>query len=266
MDLLEKYGSDAVRYWAASARPGTDTAFDEGQMRIGRKLAIKILNVSRFVLQAGTGLSNGSGSGSPSVGAITEPLDLALSATLSHLVEEATTAFENYDYARALERTEAFFWSFCDDFVELVKNRAYGSLGPERSESARAALLQALDFLLRLLAPFVPYVTEEAWSWFHDGGSIHSQAWPSVGELSATLGQPEILAAASELLGEIRRVKSESGLSLRAAVARVRVVTTPELAARLEQAADDLRQAGAVSTLELVGSTGASPTVDIEFA
>jgi valyl-tRNA synthetase len=268
MDLLEKYGSDAVRYWAASARPGTDTAFDEGQMRIGRKLAIKILNVSRFVLQAGADTPAGAGAaGSLPVSAISEPLDLALCASLGRLVEEATTAFESYDYARALERTEAFFWSFCDDFVELVKNRAYGSLGPDRSRSARAALLLCLDFLLRLFAPFLPYVTEEAWSWFHDAASIHRRPWPSVGELPARPGQPEVLAAASDLLGEIRRVKSEAGLSLRAPVATVRVVASPEHVARLDQAADDLHQAGSVSTLQLVASPEAtSPTVDIEFA
>ena len=116
-DLLEQHGADAVRYWAASGRPGTDTAFDPGQMKIGRRLAIKILNASKFAL----------GTGEPSQDAqITDFLDLAMLVELAALVEDATRAFDGFDYARALQRTEEFFWRFCDDYLELVKARAYG--------------------------------------------------------------------------------------------------------------------------------------------
>ena len=188
MSLLEQYGSDAVRYWAASARPGTDTAFDEGQMRIGRKLAIKVLNVSRFVLEAGAGASDDSPwLDVPTTSDGPEPLDQSALAALAVLINEATEAFEGYDYARALERTEAFFWSFCDDYVELVKSRAYGSLGEDRAQRARQTLRQVLSVLLRLLAPFLPYVTEEVWSWWAtaESGSIHRSPWPSAEELAA---------------------------------------------------------------------------------
>ena len=174
LPLLEEYGTDAVRYWAASARPGVDTAFDDGQMKIGRKLGTKLLNASRFVL----------GFGEPPAGAApTAALDLAMLARLADVIDEATRALDEFDYARALERTEAFFWWFCDDYVELVKGRAYGTQGDDAAHSARAALRQALDVVLRLFAPFIPFVTEEVWSWWHDG-SVHASSWPAAARVA----------------------------------------------------------------------------------
>ncbi len=243
MDLLDKYGSDAVRYWAASGRPGTDTAFDEGQMRIGRKLAIKILNASRFVLETGEAPAD--------LSVVSEPVDLSLLASLRLLVDEVTAAFEGYDYARALERTESFFWSFCDDYLELVKNRAYGSLGDDRATSARAALRVCLSVLLRLFAPVLPFVTEEVWSWWQEG-SIHSSAWPSSADLPESSGADlSVLEGASEVLAEVRRAKTEAGVSLRAPVAGV-VLRAPEvMLTTLSSVADDLRQAGVIEDLRM---------------
>jgi valyl-tRNA synthetase len=257
MGLLEQYGSDAVRYWAASARPGTDTTFDEGQMRIGRKLAIKLLNVSRFVLAAGEADDGALAS---------EAVDTALLLSLADLVDEVTTAFEGYDYARALERTEAFFWDFCDDFVELVKNRAYGSLGAPRAQSARVALRCTLSVLLRMLAPVLPFVTEEIWSWWHESGSVHRAPWPArpdaIGRASndgLEDSGADVLGAARAVLGEIRRAKTEAGVSLRAPVASA-VIDSPTIAVgALRAAFDDLCQAGAVSDLEIRSVDGDEP-------
>ncbi len=164
-ELLDQYGSDAVRYWAASGRYGVDTAFDPGQFKVGRRLAIKILNASKFVLSL-----------DGPVGPVTSPVDQSLLAALSRAVREASASLSSYDHAGALETIERFFWMFCDDYLELVKVRAYGA--DTGAASARGALRRALDVLLRLFAPFLPFVTEEAWSWWHDG-SVHAASWPS---------------------------------------------------------------------------------------
>ena len=151
--LLKEYGSDGVRYWAARGGPGVDTAFDVGQMKIGRKLAMKLLNVSKFVL-----------TGEHADGAVTEPLDRGMLQNLAALVEEATTELENYEYARALAKIESFFWDFCDNYVEAAKSRKYGDFGADAAASASTAMRLALSVLVRLLAPYLSFVTDEVWS------------------------------------------------------------------------------------------------------
>jgi valyl-tRNA synthetase len=250
LDLLDKHGSDAVRYWAASGRPGTDTAFDEGQMKIGRRLAIKILNASRFVLLSG---------GDPAAGEVTEPLDRALLASLAEVVEAASAAMEDYNYTRALEVTETFFWSFCDDYLELVKERARGEHGESAAASARATLGTALTVLLRLFAPFLPFVTEEVWSWWQ-GGSVHRQPWPAAQELPAG-GDAELLATVAIVLSGLRKAKSEAKVSMRTEVSRA-VVSAPDLTLQdLRAAGADLRAAGRVHDLVLV--TGDALELDV---
>ena len=173
MALFDQYGTDAVRYWSGSARPGVDTAFSEDQMKVGRKLANKLLNVSKFVL--GFGDSRWM---SRAASRSTDAVDRSMLAKLDGVDRRSDHAFESFDYARALERTESFFWWFCDDYVELVKGRAYGSQGDAAAASARAALRTALDALLRLFAPIMPFAVEEAWSWWHDT-SVHRASWPA---------------------------------------------------------------------------------------
>ncbi len=244
-DLLEQYGSDAVRYWAAGGRPGTDTAFDEGQMKIGRRLSIKLLNASKFVL--------GFGDGDRSIDAslITEPLDRSMLDRLADLVDEATKAFEAFDYARAMERTETFFWSFTDDHMELVKARAYGEYGDARAESARHSLRMALSTLQRLFAPILPFVTEEVWSWWN-GGSIHMSAWPESSGLRSAAGgigsAPSEVAAAA--LSAVRRQKSEAKRKLRTPVLSATFTASAERLATLDLVIDDVKAAGSVRSVE----------------
>jgi len=235
IDLLDEHGSDGVRYWAASGRPGTDTAFDVGQMKIGRRLAMKILNASKFVLSQGTADAK----------AITEPIDRALLSALGDVVNEATAAFEAFNYTKALEVTETFFWSFCDDHLELVKDRAYGLAGDEAASSARAALNMALETLLKLFAPFLPFVTDEVWSWSHSN-SIHLSAWPTAGDLKSFDGNSELLGHAAEVLSQLRKVKSEAKVSMRADISSATVAANAEAIAAIRQVEIDLRAAGRV--------------------
>jgi valyl-tRNA synthetase len=240
MSMLEQYGSDAVRYWACNGRPGTDTALDEGVMKIGRRLAIKILNASKFALgRLGDGPV-------PGLDAVHEALDVALLAELAKLIEGATLAHEGFDYARALELTEGFFWSFCDDYVELVKTRAYGEHTPHGADSARATLALALSALLRLFAPFLPFVTEEVWSWWQ-GGSVHTAPWPTVAEVGPHAGaDPGVLDVAAQVLGAVRRQKTTQKRSMRARVATLTVTANRPALRDIEAAWEDIIDAGGV--------------------
>ena len=239
MTMLATYGVDAVRYWAAQGRLGTDMALDEGQLKIGRRLATKLLNASKFALM----LSEGS-NGQP-----TDPLDRALLVGLADLVEEATESFERFDYARAIERTEAFFWPFCDDYLELVKGRAYGAGGDEGTESARSTLAIAIKAIVQLFAPFLPYVAEEVWSWFGEG-SVHRSSWPAAPEIrdwTSVSDDAGLFLSAGQVLSAIRKVKTAAQVSMKAEVASVQVVGPAATLAGLETVESDLRNAGVIS-------------------
>jgi valyl-tRNA synthetase len=250
MALFDQYGTDAVRYWSASARPGVDTAFSEDQMKVGRKLANKLLNVSKFVLSFGEENDERATDGSqPGVAATgpTDAVDLSMLAKLDLVIAEATTAFESFDYARALERTESFFWWFCDDYVELVKGRAYGSRGDDAATSARTALRTALDSLLRLLAPIMPFAAEEAWSWWHDA-SVHLASWP---EPLGGGGDPDLLDPVCEVMSEVRRAKTEAKQSQRAEVAELRVWAPSARRPAIEAGRADLADAGSIVAITM---------------
>jgi valyl-tRNA synthetase len=284
MHLLEEHGSDAVRYWAANGRPGADTAFDAQQMKIGRRLAVKLLNASKFAL---ADLPPDGKEG------VTHPLDRALLARLATVVQEATQCFEEYDYTRALERTETFFWWFCDNYLELVKGRRYDP-DPQVAASVARALRLALSTFQRLFAPFLPFVAEEVWSWWQEG-SVHRAPWPRARELLEELegeptgeaaharadGEPdrsspdgapdgrraredEALTVTAEVLREVRKAKSQARSPMRAPVARVLVRDTAPRLRALELGLGDLLAAGAIERLEQ--AEGEELAVEVELA
>jgi valyl-tRNA synthetase len=270
MHLLEEYGADAVRYWAANGRPGADTAFDAQQMKVGRRLAVKLLNASKFALadlpaEGGRSVSDGP----VEIGRLTNPLDRAMVTRLGAVVADATSSFEDYDYARALERVESFFWWYCDYYLELVKGRRYDSPDAQDADAAgdghgqasvSRALRRSLSIFQRLLAPFLPFVCEEVWSWWQEG-SVHLASWPDADELTAALGDKPALDAgledsalglAADVLKEVRKAKSQAQRPMRAPVARVVVHDTAQRLGALELGADDLRRAGSIAAIDTV--------------
>jgi len=242
IDLLEEYGSDAVRYWAAMGRPGTDTAFDTGQMKIGKRLAIKLLNASKFSLSLNATLNSDD---------VTQAVDHALLNKLAQVVETATTSFDKYDYTRALEVAETFFWAFTDDYVELVKERTYGNQGEAAANSARAALGITTHTLLKLFAPFIPFVTEEVWSWWQEG-SIHLQSWPKSSEIitNKSVGI-DPLNNVTWILSEVRKVKTENKQSMKAEVKTLEIWAKAEVIEQVKDAQKDLIAAGNIKDLKL---------------
>ncbi|MCT1456488.1 valine--tRNA ligase [Kocuria rhizophila] len=264
-DVLEKYGADAVRYWAASARLGADTAYDEGQMKIGRRLAIKLLNASKFVLAQGVTEASVLGSGTDA-SVVTNGLDRSLLAQLSTVVERATAAFREYEYARALQLIESFFWTFTDDYVELVKDRAYGSRGEEAQASVHAALATTLDTVLRLFAPFIPFATEEVWSWWRTG-SVHRASWPVTDGYAglAAEGDPEVLTVVGEALSGLRKSKSEAKVKQRTAVLSATVSAPATQLEQLRAGLDDLKAAGNAADLTLSPAEGELSVSGVEL-
>ena len=252
--LLQEYGSDGVRYWAARGGPGVDTAFDPGQMKIGRKLAMKLLNVSKFVL-----------AGDQVAGPVTEALDRGMLMNLANLVNEATAELEQYEYAKALAKIESFFWDFCDNYIEAAKSRRYGDFGAEGAASASTAMRMALSVMLRLLAPYLSFACEEVWSWTNLS-SVHRAGWPTPGEVIALSGQDDTAQQASayltEALGAIRKQKTDSKVSVGTPVLAVAYTASEDAVRHLALVERDLKAAVRTDALTIqAGEVGAVITL-----
>lgn len=250
--LLEQYSSDGVRYWASRARLGADTAFDEGVLKIGKKLTTKLFNASRFVLSQLERVNADIDSLTPDL--ITEQTDLDFFSGLVRTANEAEAFFEKFNYAGALEISEKHFWNFCNDYLELVKKRSYADEDTPGRRSALATLNQSLKMFLRLFAPFLPFITEEIWSWRYakaEGrdGSVHRANWPTASEYSA-LGEVGVAGcynAGVEVLTKIRSAKTEGKRNLRWPVESLRVRGSSDALTALKAAMNDVIGAGSVN-------------------
>lgn len=250
MHLLDDYTSDGVRYWAANARLGSDTAFDEKVLKVGRRLVTKLFNAGKFVLAQ-------SGPNEP----ITCELDRAFVAKLRTLIARATESFERFEYANALAATESFFWnSFTDTYLELAKSRARGEgKGSEATArgSAIATLRLGLNVLLRMFAPFLPYITEEVWSWvFADETghrSVHAAPWPTLAELDSIAAPTDegCFDASVACWYAINKRKSENEVSVARPTERLVLASHPDTHRQLTLAIDDVMAAARCAAYEI---------------
>ena len=287
MPLIDAHGADALRYWAANGRPGVDTALDENTMKKGRRLAIKIINASKF----GISIAQGALPPTTSPQLTINSIDQALLSQLEMTVAQATKALNSYDYSRSLEIIETFFWSFCDNYIELEKLRGYGTQEFQDSQetfqysdvvSARVTLLTAIETLMCLFAPYMPYATEEVWSWFKDN-SVHLKDWPTTSSIEdaksfwsseitkspASLDPVEYeldLELIYQILSNVRRAKTEAKVSMKAPVLELRVIASHESAIHIRQAKSDLLRATQTLRFELLEEQGLNqPKLEIQL-
>ncbi|MBL8220320.1 MAG: valine--tRNA ligase [Bryobacterales bacterium] len=232
MHLLEEYGADAVRYWSANARLGTDTAFDTNILKVGRRLVTKLFNAGKFVLMQ-----------TADPAPVSHPLDIAFLTELNDLITRVTGQFEKYEHSYALGETEKFFWrGLTDNYLELVKARSRSESDAAGRGSAVTTLRIALNVLLRLFAPFVPYITEEVWSWqfAEETGhaSIHKAPWPEPVALPANAG--DVFETACAALSAINKSKSEAGVSVGRAITELQLAANAATAALFDKVKSDV--------------------------
>ncbi len=248
--LLDEYSADGVRYWASRARLGADTTFDESVLKVGKRLATKLFNASKFVTLQLERV--GADSALPVLNDITSELDRALVHQLRQTAQQATDGFEKFDYAAALEATEKLFWSFCNDYLELVKRRSYSEEDSQERRSAAATLGFSLQTFTRLFAPFLPFVTEEIWSWRYaqlGSDSVHTAPWPEAAEFDLVQApeHPDCYDAGAEVLGKIRMAKTEAKRNLRWRVDSLQVSGPAEAIDSLRPSLGDVLEAGNVN-------------------
>ncbi len=269
--LLQTYSADALRYWSGKAKLGQDTVYDESVFKVGMRLATKLFNASKFTLMQMNGPAM---AGAPALtpASITEPLDRAWVEHLKGITDSARKDFENYDYAAVLLYVESAFWDFCDNYLELVKNRAYSGT-PEAARSACATLEWTLGVFLRLFAPFLPFITEEVWGWSYAAAtgqpSVHKAKWPASAEMAAVKGDVKVLEAARKVLEAIRTKKAAEKRSVKWPVSKLAVECGPQRAAALKLALEDVLLAGCVDkagfSLKETGADDADPVVVVEL-
>ena len=215
INLIEKYSADAVRYWAGRARLGIDATFEEKVMDQGKKLCNKFFNASKFVFNivAGSGIDVTK----DYISNITSELDRAWIAKMSACITTARRSFGLNDYAGALEATEKLFWDFCDNYLEIVKGRAYGT----DNVSAVSSLMLSIDLFCLMFAPFLVFITEEVYQarpWGSDTNSIHIKMYPNADSFASFGTSCDMYNAVVSIVEKARKAKSEQQKSLKTPV------------------------------------------------
>ena len=301
--LIEEKGSDIVRYWASTSHLGADTAYSEEVFKIGQKLITKLFNAAKFAsmnfsmlnVEGGVESASRSGKGfvSPSPcslnghereggvinpvllqvlnGGITEAADLWILSRLQQTVKSATDEFEKFEYARAREAIEEFFWKdLCDNYLEICKVRSYGLVAEKiagvelteaqksevaaKQQSAILTLRICLNTILKLFSPFIPHICDEIYSTifaeeFAKVGSINARGnWPKISEKYFNQKFFDIGEAALSVIFEVRKFKSEQNISMKTTVKKLVINCEKDLS----EIAEDLKNVCNAEELEFV--------------
>jgi len=245
-DLIEQYGADAVRYWAANARLGTDTANDEQVFKVGKKLVVKIFNASKFVL------NNYHEIDEIEIKNIKNNLDKSIIYIFNDYLNKITDSLDKFQFAEALNSIEDFFWNyFTDNYIELVKNRRMLGNASD-SLSASTTLILILENLLKLFAPFVPMITEEIWTTMHpESKSIHIQDWPKSLNIEFGNISSKEFEAAKEAISSVRKGKTSLGIGLGKEIEKIKIITNAEKQSTIKEILSDLKDASRASKIEI---------------
>ncbi len=244
--LIDSYGADSVRYWASRAHLGVDTAFEEQVMAQGKKLVTKIFNASKFVFQI---FERGNLKNQENYQKyITSKLDLSWMNKLSQMLQTASKSLEEYDYASALDVVEKRFWDFCDNYLEIVKKRAYS----EDSDSAIASLITTIDVFLKAFAPFCPFITEEVYQvrpWAQANGSIHATLWPKLEDVfsSDIQSSDNLYDYISFITAEIRKAKTKENASQRTGIDQITLSAPENIQSLIKPCLIDIYNVGSIN-------------------
>jgi valyl-tRNA synthetase len=249
LKVMDQFGSDALRFWAAGSKLGEDLPYQEKDLVTGKKMVTKLWNASKFCLMH---LSEFEVDSTPEL----LIMDRWLLAKLHRMIKSCTEDFDRYEYSKTKAETEKFFWNtFCDNYLEIAKDRLYKSdkVGQHATDSARYTLYHSLLAQLKLIAPIMPHITEEIFQMYYaekmkgysDGGkksfvSIHNTSWPEWKESMFDPEAEKVGDTAVEIVGMVRRDKSEKNLSLKTPIKELFVRVDKELIHGLSHALEDL--------------------------
>ena len=212
-EVMDKYGADAIRYWASSSKLGEDMDYQEKDVITGKKFITKILNATNFVF-----MNLKYQKEMPKLCEV----DRIFLTRLNNLIKTSTEAFEDFNYSKAkLETDSFFFWAFADNYLEIIKNRVYNGTDEEKA-SAYYTLYQTLLVLLKLFAPFTPYITEEIYQTHfakHEKNkSVHLESWPAQLKIKESKSDEEVWNKLLEVIKLVRQAKSEAKTSMKTEV------------------------------------------------